>query len=295
MTSAAVPARRPRRRSPALRLLALSRPRFWPYLVGPWAVGVAAAEVRPDAVDVLLGIYLTLPANLLIYGVNDLYDRATDRLNSKKGSYEVLLDPSEDRRLKIAVLATNLPFLALVPFLPITATLWLAVFLVLGIGYSARPLRFKARPGWDSASNLLYAVPGFAAYAAASDGGSPPVLLVVAAGLWCAAMHAYSAVPDIESDRTARLATIATRLGATGTLVLCLALWLGAAAVVVPRLPVFAAVTGVVYGVLGVASLLAVTGRGRVPLFALYRAFPLVNTAVGAGLFFSVLPLDRVL
>lgn len=294
MIAAAVPARPPRRMS-IRRLLALSRPRFWPYLIGPWAVGVAAAEVRPDAVDVLLGVYLTLPANLLIYGVNDLTDRATDRLNRKKGSYEALLDPSEDRRLLLAVLVTNAPFLALVPFLPVASTLWLAVFLVLGVGYSARPLRFKARPGWDSASNLLYAAPGFAGYAAASGGSAPPVVLVVAAGLWCAAMHAYSAVPDIGSDRGARLSTIATRLGARGTLLLCLVLWLAAAAIVAPRLPVFALVTAAVYGLLGALSLLAVSGARRVPLFGLYRAFPFVNTAVGGALFFSVLPLERVL
>ena len=30
-------------RRAAARLVALSRPRFWPYLVGPWAVGVAVA------------------------------------------------------------------------------------------------------------------------------------------------------------------------------------------------------------------------------------------------------------
>ena len=272
---------------PALRrVLALSRPRFWIYLVGPYAVGLAAAGARPGPVLLLLGVYLTLPANLLIYGINDLFDRPTDRLNRKKGSYEALLDPSEDRRLLAAILLTNLPFVALVPFLPVGATAWLVLFLVLGIGYSMPPLRFKVRPALDSASNLLYAAPGFAAYTAAT-GAAPAPALVVAAALWCAAMHAYSAVPDIAADRAAGLDTIATTLGPRGAVLVCLGLWTSAAALLVPWLPVVALMGGLAYLLLGGASLRAV-GGARPSLFALYRAFPLVNTALGALLFFSV-------
>lgn len=267
------------------RLVALSRPRFWMYLLGPYAVGLAAAGARPGPVLLLLGAYLTLPANLLLYGVNDLFDRPTDRLNRKKGSYEALLDPSEDRRLRRAILLTNLPFLALLPSLPLGASAWLVVFLVLGIGYSAPPLRFKERPGLDSLSNFLYAAPGFAGYTAAAE-AAPAPSLVLAAALWCAAMHAYSAVPDIDADRAAGIRTIATRLGARGTLVACLVLWLGAAALLAPWLPVLAVVGAIAYLLLAVASLRAL-GRARPSLFALYRAFPLVNTALGAALFFA--------
>jgi 4-hydroxybenzoate polyprenyltransferase len=269
------------------RVLALSRPRFWIYLVGPYAVGLAAAGARPGPVLLLLGLYLTLPANLLIYGVNDLFDRQTDRMNRKKGSYEALLDPSEDRGLRATILLTNLPFIALLPFLPIGASAWLALFLLLGVGYSVPPLRFKVRPGLDSVSNLLYAAPGFAAFTAAAS-VAPAPLLVVAAALWCAAMHAYSAVPDIAADRAAGIATIATRLGPRGTLLLCLALWTGAAVLLRPWLPVVALVGALAYLLLGAASLRAIAGARRPPLFALYRAFPLVNTALGAALFFSV-------
>ncbi|MDH2442503.1 prenyltransferase [Amnibacterium sp. CER49] len=269
------------------RLLALSRPRFWVYLLGPWAIGIVAASGDPpDPRLLVLGLWCTLPANLLIYGVNDLYDRPSDRINGKKGSYEALLDPSEDRTLVVAILATNLPFLALLPFLPLAAIAWAAVLLVLGVGYSAPPLRFKARPFLDSASNLLYAVPGLVAFTTATS-ATPSPALVVAAALWCAAMHAFSAVPDIDADRSAGVPTIATRLGARGTLVVCLVLWLVAAALVVPALPVFALAAGLAYLLLGVASLRAV-GGARPSLFALYRIFPVVNTVVGAGLFFSI-------
>ena len=66
------------------QLLRVSRPRFWMYLLGPFMIALAATSLRPPVEVWLLGLYLTLPANLLIYGVNDLFDVETDRLNPKK-------------------------------------------------------------------------------------------------------------------------------------------------------------------------------------------------------------------
>ena len=126
-------------------LIRVSRPRFWIYLLGPFMIALAATSLRPPVEVWLLGLYLTLPANLLIYGVNDLYDVDTDRLNPKKRDYENLLQPGQRRGLVIAILALNLPFLALVPFLP-HAWPWLLLFVVTGVGYSMPPVRAKSRP-----------------------------------------------------------------------------------------------------------------------------------------------------
>ena len=200
-------------------LIRVSRPRFWMYLLGPYMVALAATSLRPPLEVWLLGLYLTLPANLLIYGVNDLFDVETDRLNPKKQGYETLLASGQRRGLVVAILVLNLPFLALVPFLP-HAWPWLLLFVVTGVGYSAPPLRAKSRPVLDAAFNILYVAPGIAAYAAVS-GGQPSPAVLVAALLWCMAMHAYSAVPDIDADRRARLSTVATALGRSRTLVFC--------------------------------------------------------------------------
>ena len=261
-------------------LLRVSRPRFWMYLLGPFMVALAATSLRPPVEVWLLGLYLTLPANLLIYGVNDLYDAETDRLNPKKRDYEHLLQDSERPRLVVAVLALNLPFLGLVPLLP-NAWPWLLVFLVTGVGYSMPPLRAKSRPILDSAFNLLYVAPGFAAYATLS-GQQPPVAVVVAALLWCMAMHAYSAVPDIAADRAAGVPTVATLLGARRTLACCGGAYVAAAALAFSSVGWFAAVAGLVYLAMIILSL-----RTRRPaaLFMLYRCFPLLNTAIGAALF----------
>ncbi len=263
-----------------LDLLRVSRPRFWMYLLGPFMVALAATSLRPPVEVWLVGLYLTLPANLLIYGVNDLYDAETDRLNPKKRNYEHLLRPSDRPGLVRAILALNLPFLVLVPFLP-SAWPWLLVFVLTGVGYSMPPLRAKSRPILDSVFNLLYVAPGFAVYATLS-GQQPPFPVVVAALLWCMAMHAYSAVPDIAADGTAGVPTVATLLGARRTLTGCGVAYAAAALLAFGYVGWFALVGGLVY--LAMITLSLRTDRPAT-LFLLYRCFPFLNTAVGAALF----------
>jgi 4-hydroxybenzoate polyprenyltransferase len=202
------------------------------------------------------------------------------RYSPKKRDYEHLLQQGQRRDLVVAILVLNVPFLALVPFLP-HAWPWLLLFLVTGIGYSMPPLRAKGRPVVDAAFNILYVAPGFAAYATVS-GAQPPLAVLVAALLWCMAMHAYSAVPDIDADRAAGVATVATRFGRSRTLLLCGAAYAVAALLAFPSVGAFALLGGLVY--LGMIAL-SLRSRGPEQLFALYRRFPLVNTALGGALF----------
>ena len=261
-------------------LLRVSRPRFWMYLLGPYMVALAATSLRPPLEVWLLGLYLTLPANLLIYGVNDLFDVETDRLNPKKRDYESLLQAGQRRSLVIAILALNLPFLALVPFLP-HAWPWLLLFVVTGVGYSMPPLRAKGRPVLDAVFNILYVAPGLAAYATVS-GREPPLPVLGAALLWCMAMHAYSAVPDIAADQAAEVRTVATHFGRVRTLLLCGVAYALAALLAFPSVGVFAVLGGLVYLLMIALSL---RSRGPESLFALYRRFPVLNTALGGALF----------
>ena len=83
----------------------ISRPRFWIYLFGSYLLGVVAgASSSADFVrfdSILFGLYFLLPANLLVYGVNDIFDFETDRLNPKKAGYEILVQPEMYRSLWI--------------------------------------------------------------------------------------------------------------------------------------------------------------------------------------------------
>lgn len=269
-------------------LLKVSRPRFWMYIFGPYIVGLIAASGSIDAMFerhyFVFAIYFTLPANLLVYGVNDIFDYDTDRLNPKKTAYEALVTPERRTILVLAIIALNLPFVAQLIYVPFAAISMLVVFVLLSIFYSAPPIRAKAKPFLDSAFNVLYMIPGVFAYTMAS-GHLPPWQAFVAGALWTAAMHAFSAIPDIDADREAKLPTIATTLGPTGTHLFCLAAYLASAVLSVQFLGWFGIAFGSVYAAMMIVSSLT---SGREGVFQVYRYFPVINTFVGFCLFWYV-------
>ncbi len=249
--------------------------------------------MRGDLVDwrtVLFAIYFLFPANLLIYGVNDIFDHDTDQLNEKKLEYEALVQKNQQRSLAIWIAVFNLPFIVLaLIFVPATL-ISLAGFLFFSIFYSAPPIRAKAKPFLDSAFNILYVFPGVFGYQLLTE-GFPPYILMIAAGLWTAAMHAYSAIPDIEADKQAGLKTIATVCGPYGTLALCFCLYAAAAILSYSYLGFICVSIGSVYLILMIASVRSLkTGT----IFKLYRWFPVINALAGAAIFWQI-ALDKLL
>ena len=211
-------------------LLVLSRPRFWLYLAGPVLVGLVfgapTVETLLDPLPVALFLFFLVPANVFLYGINDVFDRDVDAHNPKKDDREARYRGERD--VLVATALSGVLGLAFFAILPVAAWPWLAGFLVLGAEYSAPPLRFKTTPFLDSLSNGLYVLPGAAAYVALS--GRQPALLAVAGGwLWTMAMHTFSAIPDIEPDREAGIRTTATALGERRTYAYCAGCWLLAA------------------------------------------------------------------
>ena len=258
-------------------LLRLSRPRFWLYLAGPALVGAvyaAGSTAEPFAPLVLaLYAYFLVPANVFLYGVNDVFDADVDAENPKKDDREVRYRGGRD--VVLVVLACGVLGVAALPALPTQGALAMLAFLALSVQYSAPPFRFKTTPFLDSLSNGLYVLPGVVTYAAVA-GGFPPVAAVAGGWLWTMAMHTFSAVPDIEPDRRAGIETTATFLGERRTYAYCGAVWTAAAAVfalVDPRL-------GALLGVYPV--FLAWVALSDVAVDRAYWWFPFLNTTVGA-------------
>ena len=269
-------------------LLKVSRPRFWFYLFGPYIVGLAAGASDTSELvtwqTAFFALYFLFPANLLIYGINDIFDHETDNFNEKKVEYETLVERENHRNLIFGILALNLPFLIpAVIFMPELLAA-LAAFLFFSVFYSAPPIRAKSIPLVDSAFNVLYVFPGVVGYQLLS-GAWPPPSVIVAAGLWTAAMHAYSAIPDIGADNLAGVRTIATLCGPYLTLAICAALYAAAAVLSIPYLGFVSVPLGSAYVLLMLASVWSYRS-GR--LFKLYRAFPIINVAAGFILFWEV-------
>ena len=265
-------------RSQLQGLLVVSRPRFWFYLAGPVVVGVTFAARRPAELFSPLAVglfsYFMIPANVLLYGVNDVFDAEIDAENPKKDADGREVRFTGDRAVVVAVLGSGLLGVALLPVLPAAARPWFAGFLLLGVEYSAPPLRFKTSPLLDSVSNGLYVLPGAAAYAAVA-GSHPPAAAVVGGWLWTMAMHTFSAIPDIEPDRRAGIRTTATVLGEPAAQVYCGVCWLAAAAAF--------GLLSVRLGLLLLAypAVVAAVYLSRVDVARAYWWYPAINVAVG--------------
>ncbi|MFB6120321.1 MAG: prenyltransferase [Halobacteriaceae archaeon] len=260
-------------------LLTLSRPRFWFYLAGPVLVGVAHGAPTVDALfgpaAVALFAYFLVPANVLLYGVNDVFDRDVDAHNPKKADKETRY--RGDWLVPAAVAVAALLGVGVAAVTPRGAWPWLAAWALLSVAYSAPPVRFKTTPLFDSASNGLYALPGAAAYVAVA-GAQPPALAVAGAWLWTMGMHTFSAIPDVEPDRAAGITTTATWLGESGAFAYVAACWLAGAGV-------FAALDPRAGALLAVYPVFAVgVARSSVAVDRAYWWFPALNTAVGAAL-----------
>jgi 4-hydroxybenzoate polyprenyltransferase len=258
-------------------LLVTSRPRFWLYLAGPALVGLAfgvetlGALGSPAAVA-LFGYFL-LPANVFLYGINDVYDAAADRLNPRKAEREARFDG--DPIVVGGTIVGGSLGLLLAAALGGVAGAAVLGFVVLGAAYSAPPLRLKGRPPLDSLSNGLYILPGVAAYAAVA-GVAPPTLAVLGGWLWAMGMHTFSAIPDVEPDRRAGIQTTATVLGRRNAMGYVAACWLLAAGA-------FGGVDGRLGALmLSYPLLLGGVAISSVAVDRAYWWFPAVNTAVGA-------------
>ena len=270
-----------------LRLFHISRPKFWLYLAGTFAVGYTAGASSLSAFTnptFFIGLlYFSLPANLFLYGVNDYFDRDTDANNERKGSDEAKIRSDETTVLQSALVILTGLTVVYGLFLPWKATASLTSFFLLSSAYSTPPLRLKAVPFLDSATNILYVFPGIMGYTLTASAW-PSYQVVVAAGLWTAAMHLYSAIPDIEADESADVHTTAVVLGKTNSLIACSALWSASAALFISVDPWLLPV--LIYPLMSVLALY------HEKVSEQYAVYPYVNAFVGmAAFWYAAIPL----
>src|ERR687898_366959 len=230
-------------------------------------------------------LWLTLPFNLLIYGINDVFDQETDAKNPRKGTLEgARIDRSEVRPVVLGVILTNAPVLiyALL-FVPLSALAWMLLYTLLFVGYSVPPARFKTRPYLDSMSNAAYAFPLVFTPLALSA----PIVWPAAVGLmaWSAAKHTFDAVQDVGEDRKVGIETTAVRLGPKGVVLWSGSLWvLATACFALVNVPV-ALVNAAIAGSLLYALLRNPTPETGHRLYKFSIAFPYVaGTVAGVQL-----------
>lgn len=276
-----------------IRLILLtSRPISWPNTAFPFAAGYLIANANLDIMFWLGLIFFLMPYNLLMYGVNDIFDYESDLKNPRKNSMQGAL-VGKDKRPTIwyAILLTVIPLGIAILLL---SGSWIAkgffiLLIIFCISYSMPPLRFKEIPILDSLNSSLHFVSPllFGLLFAGNISLAPYLAALGAFLLWGMASHALGAIQDIKPDRAANIASIATVFGARRTNRIVLAMYsLAAAMVAVAYAPtgIWAAALLSLY-ILNASFFLKFTSDARSNRFqAAWKNFIWLNYFVGAGL-----------
>ncbi len=277
------------------RLIEISRPVLWINTIGTTVIGMWLAGYLWDWRVLPILIWVTFPFNLLIYGINDIFDRDTDDPNARKGGYGgAKIVDKEVKPIAWGVAITNIPFLVyFIATLPWPAWAWMLAYAFSFWQYSSTPLRFKGRPVWDSLSNTDYAYPlVFVPYAL---GAEPMWEAAIGLMAWSMAKHVYDAIQDIEEDRDAGIRTTAVAFGARGALVWSAVFWIISTVVfALVNWPV-ALVNALIAGWLVIALWIEPTTPKARDLYRFSVAFPYVAGAVAGfqlvvGLAFGMYP-----
>ena len=206
-------------RSSFLKLFKVSRPISWINTAYPFAATYLVLGGAIDLLFILGTLFFLIPYNLLMYGVNDVYDYESDIRNPRKNSIEGAAEAkSFHPTILRAAYGLTLPFLVALFLL----TNWQADLLLLGVmffvvAYSLKGLRFKEIPFLDSITSSIHFV-GPMLYAIAIFGFDERAWpYALALFLWGVASHAFGAVQDVIPDRKGGLKSIATIIGARAT------------------------------------------------------------------------------
>ena len=203
--------------SAAVKLFVASRPISWINTAFPFGAAYYFTTGQMDWVFWLGSFFFLIPYNLLMYGVNDVFDYESDLRNPRKGGIEgALLDPKYHRLTLILAFGIAAPFAVVLSTVNLNATIWLWVTLFTVVAYSLKGLRFKEIPFLDSLTSASHFVgPMLVGLAmAGAELTSFHLLGIAAFMLWGMASHAFGAVQDVRADREAKIASIATALGA---------------------------------------------------------------------------------
>lgn len=262
----------------------VSRFRFWFYLTGPYTIGcIYGASRYLDLLKLwffLYFFYFLIPSNVFLYGVNDYWDHETDLLNPKKEDKEYRVKNLERNSLaNINLMILGFSILLILLQGDNVQRIITIAFVFLSYFYSAKPLRFKDKPFLDSASNVLYILPGVFSYYIAS-GSLPSSMILVAGFLHTFAMHLFSAVPDIQFDKETGITTTAVLLGRNISLVLCLISWASLAMITISLSASPFGYLTLIYPVM--TAYLLFTGKR---LDTVYWFYPYINVGLGGLMF----------
>ena len=276
-----------------IKLFKVSRPISWVNTAYPFAATYLVLGGGLDPLFFIGTLFFLIPYNLLMYGVNDVFDYESDIRNPRKNSIE---GAAEARSFHPTILRVSallpIPFIIALGILsPSTeAAFILAALLFFVVAYSSKGLRFKEIPFLDSITSSIHFV-GPMIYALALTGFQPKAWpFALALFLWGIASHAFGAVQDVIPDRKGKLKSVATIIGARNTVWLSAILYVLAIIAVASQggIAILVGAAGLLY-VVNVAPYLMITDKTSGAANKAWRRFIWLNYIVGAVVTISII------
>ncbi|MBW2993113.1 UbiA family prenyltransferase [Candidatus Woesearchaeota archaeon] len=191
-------------------IIKISRPFVW--IIGPllFIGGMIFSGAGFSTLALLQLIMLSFPAGIYVYGINDIYDYESDRINPRKKTIIT-------KKLIPVIFALSLIIAGI--FLTISILtgnavnmISTALLLFFGWAYSAPPLRLKDRPPFDSISNaFIIILPVVLGISFNRDFFIPVQLIYIFIGV--IACHMYSTIMDYSPDKQSGSKTSAIVFG----------------------------------------------------------------------------------
>jgi 4-hydroxybenzoate polyprenyltransferase len=207
-----------------------SRPVSWVNTAFPFFAAYWFVNQKIDVALVVGTIFFLIPYNLLMYGINDVFDYESDLRNPRKGGIEgAVLDRSLHGLtiwVSIALASGFVIYLLLIG--SDLADFWLLVTLFAVVAYSVPKLRFKEVPFLDSFTSAMHFIGPmlFALALSRVNIFEFKLFSMILAFLgWGMASHAFGAVQDVRADREAGIKSVATAIGARNTVRLAFLLY----------------------------------------------------------------------
>ncbi len=277
------------------RLFWSSRPISWVNTAYPFAAAYLIAGGSASTVWAIATFYFLLPYNLMMYGINDIFDYESDLQNPrKKGLEGIVLQKSFHRLMGLTVIALNVPFILYLLVRGTTASNLVLVFVIfMVLAYSLPKLRFKERPFLDSITSASHFVGPMLFGLTLVGWQSLYWPYVTAFFAWGMASHAFGAVQDIIPDRKAGIGSIGTVVGARRTVRLSVVLYSFSSMLVALQGPAGfgVALAGLLYA-LNVAPYWQITDDSSATANAGWRRFMWLNFIAGAAVTMTLIAIN---
>jgi 4-hydroxybenzoate polyprenyltransferase len=267
--------------------LVVSRPLWWVTTSVPFIVGALLAKEELSVTLIVGALYFLIPYNLLMYGVNDIFDYESDIRNERKNSaaHGSVLSKLKHPALWRWIAIMNVPFiLYLMVVGNLESNVFLFMMIYMAFAYSVAGLRYKEIPVIDSLTSAFHYSSPFLFGLFLFE--SPTLWAPAFAGFyfWAVGNHAFGAIQDITPDRQAGIKSVATTLGAGKTIWFCLAAY--ALAIIAPLLGYgiygMAAAAAILPYLLTILSTYRYRNNDRAPQFrAAWKRFVVMNYVVG--------------